>query len=226
MLPPMTTRRDLLALSLAGAAFGSLGLVSPARAQDVKVDQTELMKADGIADRVLGKADAPVTIVEYASMTCGHCANFHTRTLPHVKKTYVETGKVRIIFRHFLLNNLDAAVAMIARCAPDDKYFDALEVFFATQQSWIGEFQKKVQAKEDPVPVLRNLALQIGFTQESFTACLTNQALLDGLNAARKRGETLFKVESTPTFFVNGTMYRGDMSVEEVDKILQPLVKG
>jgi protein-disulfide isomerase len=199
-------------------AFGSVAFAPAALAQDVKVDVAELMKPGPLPEKVLGPETAKVTIVEYASMTCGHCANFHNRTLPHIKKTYIETGQVRMIFREFALDPVAAAVSMLARCAPEEKYHDVVAAFFETQATWA--------RAENIVGALRQLSLQLGFTQETFNACLTNQTLLDGVNAVKVRGETAFKVTSTPTFFINGTMYRGAMSAEEFDKILEPLLKG
>lgn len=212
----MFDRRQFI---VTASALGLMpALVPAALAQDVKVDMAELLKPGPLPEKVLGVETAKVTIVEYASMTCGHCANFHNRTLPHIKKTYIETGKVRMVFREFALDPVAAAVSMLARCAPEEKYHDVVSAFFETQATWA--------RAENIVGALRQVSLQLGFTQETFNACLTNQTLLDGVNAVKVRGETEFKVTSTPTFFINGTMYRGAMSPDEFDKILAPLVGG
>jgi protein-disulfide isomerase len=215
------TRRRLLetaALSLAGFAALSLapqlGFLSQASAQ--APDAQELAIAGPLGDKVEGKADAPVTIIEYASTTCGHCATFALETFPKLKSEYIDTGKVRFILREFPLDPLSAAGFMIARCAPEDKYFAAVDLLFKEQKQWA--------YSDKPVEGLQNLVKQIGFTQQSFEACLTNQELLDGVNAVRQRAAEKFGVNSTPTFFINGKIQRGALSFENLKKILDPLV--
>jgi len=212
------TRRQFLegagATALTMAAIA--GFAIPADAQTV--DTADLLTAGPLGDEVLGSADAPVTIVEYASMTCGHCAAFATQTFPEMKKKYIDTGKVRFILREFPLDPLAAAAFMLARCAPKDQYFNFVDLFFEKQKDWA--------YTDDPVTSMFDLAKQTGFTQESFQACLTNQDLLDGINAVKDRGAQKFAVDSTPTFFVNGQVVRGAKSLEEFDKILEPLLAG
>jgi protein-disulfide isomerase len=215
------TRRQLMegagAAALTLAAFaGVAGLPLPADAQTI--DMTALLEPGPLGDKVLGSADAPVTIVEYASMTCGHCAAFANQTFPALKEKYIDTGKVRFILREFPLDPLAAAAFMLARCAPPDKFYDMVDLFFAQQKNWA--------YSDDPVTALMNLSKQAGFTQESFEACLTNQELLDGINAVKDRGAQKFGVDSTPTFFVNGQVVRGAQSIGEFDKILEPMLAG
>lgn len=167
----------------------------------------------------LGDPKAPVTVIEYASMTCPHCATFTEKTFPEIKKKYVDTGKVRFIFREFPLDNLAAAVFMLARCNADtnsDKYFAYIDTMFRQQRTW---------AVEKPLEPLLNISKQAGFTQESFNACLSNQKVLDGIEAIRQRAVDKFKVQSTPSFFINGKLYTGAMSVEEMSKAIDPLIK-
>ncbi|MTI42913.1 DsbA family protein [Roseibium hamelinense] len=206
------SRRTLLQTASAftvGAACVSLP--SLALAQSVNVE--ELMKPGPLGDKVLGDDNAPVTIIEYASMTCGHCANFHTGTYPELKKEYVETGKVRFVFREYPLDPVAAAAFMLARCAPDEQYFDIIDIMFEQQRSWA--------FTDNPYNSLLNLSKQIGFTQESFEKCLTNQGLLDAVNAVRDRASTEFGVNSTPTFFVNGEKHSGALSFDEFSKIIE-----
>jgi protein-disulfide isomerase len=206
------SRRHLLQAS-AGLAL-TAGLASfPGLAFAQSVDQDELLKPGPLGDKVLGDADAPVTIVEYASMTCGHCANFHKSTYPLLKSEYIETGKVRFIFREFPLDAVASAAFMLARCAPAEKYFDVIDIMFEQQRAWA--------FTENPYNALLNFSKQVGFTQESFEKCLTNQGLLDAVNAVRDRGANEFGVTSTPTFFINGAKHPGALSIEEMGKIIE-----
>jgi protein-disulfide isomerase len=175
------------------------------------VDMAALLEPGALPDMVLGDPDAPVTIVEYASMTCPHCANFHNDTLPALKEKYIDTGKVRLILREFPFDPRAEAGFMLARCA-DDKYFAMVDVLFKQQNSWAG-----VENARDALLQIARLA---GFSQESFEACLTNQELLDDIRAVRQRGAEDFGVQSTPTFFINGQKYPGAMSVEQMSAII------
>ena len=149
---------------------------------------------------MLGKDDAPVTIVEYASMTCPHCAHFHKTTLPELKTKYIDTGKARLIFREFPFDPRAEAGFMLARCS-NDNYFPMIEVLFKQQESWAG-----VQDAKEALLQISKLA---GFSQESFEACLTDQKLLEDVRAVRERGSKEFGVDSTPTFFINGKQISG-----------------
>ncbi len=200
-------RRQLLLRASAGlVAAGTVLPALPAFAQSV--DAAKLLEPGVLPDKVLGDENAPVAVVEYASMTCGHCANFHKQSYPHLKSEYIETGKVRFVFREFPLDPVAAAAFMLARCAPEEKYFDVVDLMFEQQRSWA--------FTENPYESLLKFARQIGFTQESFETCLKDQALLDGIYASRDRGKE-FGVNATPTFFFNGEMKSGALSVEQLD---------
>ncbi|WP_425088381.1 DsbA family protein [Stappia sp.] len=200
-------RRQLLLRASAGlVAAGTVLPALPAFAQSV--DAAKLLEPGVLPDKVLGDENAPVAVVEYASMTCGHCANFHKEGYRHLKSEYIETGKVRFVFREFPLDPVAAAAFMLARCAPEEKYFDVVDLMFEEQRSWA--------FTQNPYESLLKFARQIGFTQESFETCLKDQALLDGIYAARDRGKE-FGVNSTPTFFFNGEMERGALSVAQLD---------
>ncbi|KQZ94095.1 disulfide bond formation protein DsbA [Mesorhizobium sp. Root157] len=186
---------------------------APASAGDVNM--AELLKPGALPDKALGKEDAKVTIVEYASMTCPHCAHFAETTYPELKTKYIDTGKVRFIFREFPFDPRAEAGFMLARCAGDN-YFPMIEVLFKQQQTWA--------AAENVKDAMFQLSKLAGFTQESFNACLTDQALLDQVRAVQKRGADEFKVDSTPTFFINGKTYKGALSIEEMSAIIDPLV--
>ena len=179
----------------------------------------ELMKPGPIPDIALGKADAPVTIIEYASMTCSHCANFHNTVLPKLKEKYIDTGKVRLILREFPLDNLAAAASMLARCAGEGKTYDLTSALFAKQNDW-------AFVQGNPVPSLFKIASEHGFTKESFDKCLTDQKLLDGITATRDRANKTFGVRSTPSFFINGKKFDGRSDqLEAFDQALEPLLK-
>jgi protein-disulfide isomerase len=217
------TRRQILAGS-AAAALGTLALVSAngwlasssgggsgaAQAQG-KVDTAKLLEPPPLGDRVLGSKDAKVVIVEYASTTCPHCAKFHAEIFPTIKKDYVDSGKVRYIFREFPLNDVDLAAVMVARCAPEDKFFPLLDIYFEQQQTW---------TKGNPRDELFKIAQLAGFTKESFETCLKNEQVAKGILEARERAEGEFGVNSTPTFFINGEILRGGESADEFKKII------
>ena len=222
-LPPISRRAMLLAAgaTAAGASF----TVGPAFAQrkgGADADVTELMKAGNLPDLTIGAADAKVTVVEYASMTCGHCANFHKKVFPALKTKYVDTGKVRFIFREFPLDDLAAAASMLSRCAGGgtdvSKSFDLTSILFEKQEDW-------AFAKGNPVPKLFEIAKQAGFTQESFDKCLTDQKLLEQITATRERGSKTFSVSSTPTFFINGKRLAEGPSVEAFEKAFDSILK-
>lgn len=205
------TRRQFLKTTALAATALALAATVPALAQSVDMD--ELLKPGPLGDKVLGEDDAPVTIVEYASMTCGHCANFHKQTYADLKKDYIDTGKVRFIFREFPLDPVAAAAFMLARCAPADKYFEVVDIMFEQQRSWA--------FSDNPYQSLLDFSKQIGFTQESFEECLTNQGMLDAVNAVKDRGAGEFGVNSTPTFFINGERHTGALSIDEMGKIIE-----
>ena len=175
----------------------------------------ELLKPGALPDKSMGKDDAPVTIVEYASMTCPHCAHFNETTFPELKSKYIDTGKVRYILREFPFDPRAEAGFMLARCAGDN-YFPMVDVLFKQQGTWA--------VAENAKDALFQLSKLAGFTQQSFNACLTDQKLLDQVRAVQKRGAEEFKIDSTPTFFINGKTYKGAMSIAEMSAIIDPLL--
>ncbi len=217
--PSRISRRGFALLATGLCVAGALASV-PAIAQKKppsEVSVEELMKPGPLPDLALGAADAKVTVVEYASMTCGHCAHFSKDVWPDFKKKYVDTNKVHYIFREFPLDNLAAAASMLARCAGTDKTFPLIEVLFAKQSEW-------AFVEGNPVPKLFEIAKQAGFTQESFDKCLTDQKLLDNITAERTRASEIFGVAATPTFFINGKRLEVAPSMEAFDKVIEPLL--
>jgi protein-disulfide isomerase len=165
---------------------------------------------------VLGSPDAKVTIVEYASMTCPHCAAFHRETFPALKSRYVDTGKVRFILREFPLDPLATAGFMLARCEGEQKYYPIVDMLFTNQRAWA--------ASDKPLDALRQMMRQAGFSQEKFESCLRDQKLYDAINAVKNRGLETLKIDSTPTFFINGERHVGNLSIDELEKILKPML--
>jgi protein-disulfide isomerase len=218
------TRREFLHTVSAAALIGGivavtgeagLGLLRPAQAETIPM--VKLMAPGPLPDQVMGKDDAPVTIVEYASMTCPHCAHFAKTTYPELKKRYIDTGKVKYIFREFPLDQLAVAGSLLARCAGGgDKYYAMIELLFDQQDKWV---------VRQPLPRLMDLAKQAGFTQASFDACLKDQDMFNKIVQTREQASKDFKVESTPTLFINGEKVSGAISIEELEKKIEPLLK-
>jgi protein-disulfide isomerase len=217
----MITRREFVLSTSALVTLGAIGALGTLDAlRNLAVAETfsvlEMEAKEPLDDIPLGSPTAPVTIIEYASMTCPHCAAFANTVFPKLKEKYIDTGKVRYIMREYPLDRLAAAAFMLARCAGPDKYYPLIETLFAQQQKW---------AVREPIPPLLAIAKQAGFTQQSFEKCLNDTALLNKVQQERDLGSTKFKVDATPTFFINGEKYSGEMSMEEVDKLVQPLLK-
>jgi protein-disulfide isomerase len=203
-----------LAAAIAGSGVELLFNSHAALAQSAA--DADLMEAGPLGEESLGSDKAPVTIIEYASMTCPHCAHFALNTFPELKEKYIDTGKVRYILREFPFDPIAAGAFMLARCAGKDKFFPLVDLLFRTQQTW---------AVENPLQPMLATVKQAGFTEQSFKECLANQKVLDGIEWVRKRATDKFKVDSTPTFFINGQKYNGAMSFEEMQKLIDPLVK-
>ena len=167
-------------------------------------------------DHVLGDPKAPVTLIEYASFTCPHCAHFHTQILPEIKKKWIDTGKVKLIYRDFPLDQVAAKAAQIAECAAKDRYFGVIDLIFRGQQTWA--------TASDPIAELAKPLRIAGMGENEIKACLANEAKANEVVADFRGGEVL-GVTSTPTLFVDGQLYRGARSVEELDAAFTKLVK-
>lgn len=207
--------RGLAAVALTGAL--ALGLSVPAQAQNTKVPVDELMAKQALPDIVQGKADAPVTVVEYASMTCTHCAAFHKESYPTLISKYVDTGKVKFILREFPLDPLATAGFMLARCEGPSKRTAVVDLLFDQQKNWA--FVDK------PLEALQNVLKQTGMTKEAFESCLKNQKLYDQVNEERDTASQKFGVTATPTFFINGTKVSGEITPDVLAKIIDPMLK-
>lgn len=180
----------------------------------VDVPLAELLKPGPLPDMSIGDPNAPNVIVEYASMTCPHCADFHTKVFPELKAKFIDTGKARFIFREFPLDGLAASAFMLARCSGDDKYFVTVDTLFSKQKEWL-------EGDGDARPAL--LALLSGpggFTKESLDKCLEDEALFKNIVEVRKRASEEYKVSATPSFFVNGKALEHPESADDFAPLL------
>lgn len=200
------------------AGVVSLLSLNPALAQrqegPAEIPVADLMKATGdLPEIALGPADAKVTVIEYASLSCGHCAAFHKNVLPELKTKYIDTGKIRLILRDHPGNDRAVAGAMLARCVASDKAYPLIDALFKLQEQW-------AFVKESPLPKLQEIAKQAGFTEESFKKCLSDDKLLKTINTNFEHALTTFGVRSTPTFFINGKRLQGGPTLESFDKAI------
>lgn len=210
----MFARRTLLRLSAGLVATSVIG--RSANAQPALA--AKLMEPGPLPEKVFGAVDAPVTVIEYASLTCHHCMNFHTNTWPAFKAKYVDTGKVRFIAREFPLDPLSAAGFMLARCGDEAKWYPIVDMLYRTQEGW-AHAQK-------PLDALIQTMKQAGFSEEKVNACLQREDLFRAVRQIQERANKEFGVNSTPTFFVNGEKRTGALTIDEFDKILAPLLAG
>jgi protein-disulfide isomerase len=210
----MITRRQALIFLGSVAATALVATRFPALAQNASPQ--DLAVAGPLGDVVQGPPDAKVTIIEYASLTCSHCGAFHRDTYPALKSRYIDTGKVRFILREFPLDPLATAGFMLARCDGEQKYYPIVDMLFQQQRTWA--------TTDRPLDALRQMMRQAGFSQEKFDACLKDQKLYDAVNAVKNRGMETLKIDSTPTFFINGQRHPGNMSINEIEKIITPML--
>ncbi len=203
----MLNKRDVL---FGSAAFAGLALGAQ---QAFAVDLKALNEAPPYGEMTMGPDTAKVTVIEYASATCPHCAAFYKDTFPALKKEYIDTNKIHFVFREFPHNDAALAAFMVARCAPKEKYFPLVDVFFTTQPEWT----------QDPLAGLNKIAQQAGFTKESFDACLKNEDIAKQILAVRKKAED-FGVTGIPTFFINGEKFEGENTIEALRAKIDPLL--
>jgi protein-disulfide isomerase len=213
------SRRHIVAGISATALAGLAPKGAFAQSKNKRFSPAELHKPGPIGDHVLGKADAPVTIVEYASFTCPHCATFHAGTFKKLKEKYIDTGKVKLIFRPFPTApaQLSVAAAMLAHCAGEERYFPMISALFETQQNW---------ASANAAAELLKLANQAGISKEKFEACLGDNKLASDIQAEAVRGFETFGVNGTPTFFINGARFEDNHDdINALSKAIDPLIK-
>jgi protein-disulfide isomerase len=204
-------------------AIAGLVAAAPAPAQRIMAASPQVILADAPAallqitkdDRILGRAEAPITIVEYASMSCPHCAHFANDVLPALKKEWIDTGKAKLVLRDFPLDKLALQAAMVQRCAPPDRFYAFVDTFFADQQKWV--------MADDYKAALARLAELGGMSKSEFDACLKNSAVENQILEERLVASKDLGVDATPTFFINGSKFAGEPTVAEFDKVLSGL---
>jgi len=205
-------RRNFLTTASALALAGIFP--SPVLAQQPSLE--DLLKPGPLPEMSFGLSDAPVTIVEYASLTCPHCRSFHVTVWPELKKKYVDTGKVRFVMREFPFDPRAAAGFMLARCAGDGKWYPTIDLLYRSQDGWA--------RVPDATSALKSLMGMTGMDGAQVESCLKDQGLLKKVNTVAEIGKS-FGVDSTPTFFVNGKMQKGALSLEQFSEIIDPLLQ-
>ncbi|MEQ1945481.1 DsbA family protein [Mesorhizobium sp. VNQ89] len=200
-------------LFLAGA--GALAF-TPMRVAAQPAPTTEdLLKAGPLPEQSFGAADAPVTVIEYASMTCPHCRTFHVETWPAVKEKYVDPGKVRFIMREFPFDPRASGGFMLARCAGEDKWYATIDLLYRSQDKWA--------RVADATSAFKSIMGMTGMSGGAVEACLSDQALLEKVTAVMLKGQT-YGVDSTPTFFINGQKHKGALTIEQFSEIVDPMI--
>lgn len=177
----------------------------------------QIMEAGPLPEMALGRADAPVTIIKYASLTCPYCRQFQKTTFPKLKKAYIDTGKVRFILREFPIGQQSGNATIALRCAPEAKYFELYGKFLAQQSTWVSQ-----EVRLDPIFAV---AKQVGITRQQFDACIKNQAMIDGLKWVKDRGRTL-GIIGTPNFFVQGKLVKSVLTMDQIRALVDPYLNG
>lgn len=205
-----TNRRELMALAGAGAVVAACG--------GAKGDGGEIS-----GDRAMGSVDAPVTIIEYASTTCPHCAAFYNETFPALKERYIDTGKVRFIFRELPTAPAPVAMAgmMLARCAPEERYFDVLDLLFEKQRTLVLAFQSGGPAVQEE---FHKIARPLGISDDAFAACVSNNDEIQRIRKVGEDADALYGVSTTPSFVINGETHAGAMSIDQMAALIDPLL--
>jgi protein-disulfide isomerase len=201
-----------VALALSGCGGGAMGPAPPIDKATYVPPQAELMAPGPLGERAMGKPTAPVTVIEYVSLTCPHCANFQKTLFARFKKEFIDTGKVRYIVREFPIGHTSGTAAIINRCAPEDKYFFLLGLFLTRQPEWVSQ-----EVRPDAIYAV---AKSSGMSRETFDKCLTNQTIIDGLTEVKQRGRQ-FNVIGTPTFFINGRKAQGEVTFDEIKAMIE-----
>lgn len=209
------TRRSLMAWL---AAAPMLSLAAPALAQEAAdASPADLAVPGPLPARTLGQASAPVKMIEYASMTCSHCARFNNEVFPAIKSGYIDTGKVFYELREFPLDPRATAGFMLARCS-GDQFFPLVDVMFHTQDKWAFVEANQV------LPALLALARQAGLSEDAFNKCLSDTSLQGKIDSIKQRGTDVFKIDGTPTFFFNGKRVGGEISLDDFRKVVDPML--
>jgi protein-disulfide isomerase len=202
--------------------MGASALLPAAVAQEATAPaEATPAEAKTVPDMALGSADAPLTVIEYASYTCPHCGNFHNRTFDQVKAEYIDNGKVRFIYREVYFDRFGLWAAMVARCGGEMKYFGIADLLFETQSDWVGSGQDAEVAEN-----LRKIGLKAGITKEALDVCMNDGKMAEAMVAVFQRNAEADGIESTPTFIIGGDKHTGDMPFEEFSQLLDAKLGG
>jgi protein-disulfide isomerase len=213
MIPARGVAIVLVAAALSLSGCGGTASTAPDPAAKELAFKAELLRPGPLGEREYGNPNAPVTIIEYASLTCPHCRNYHAKVFPKVKRAYIDTGKVRYIIREFPIGHTAGKAAIITRCVPKDKYLPLVTAFLARQPEWVSQ-----EVRPD---ALYKVAKSSGISRAEFDKCLSNQAIIDGLTEVKQRGRK-YGVIGTPTLFINGKKAQGEVTFEEVKALIEP----
>jgi protein-disulfide isomerase len=194
-----------LGLAACGGAAGPADTAIPLKDQ--------ILEPGPLGEREYGNPNASVTIIEYASLTCPHCRNYHANVFPKVKRQYVDTGKVRYIIREFPIGRTAGTAAIVTRCAPKDKYLFLVEAYLSRQKEWVSQ-----EVRPDAI---YKVAKSSGMSRETFDKCLSNQTIIDGLTEVKQRGRK-YGVIGTPTLFINGQKAQGEVTFEQIKAMIEP----
>jgi protein-disulfide isomerase len=216
----VANRRNILigsgaAMVAAAAGTGVSFLFGSSAALAQQFDANKLLQPP-LPDHPQGNKDSKVTLIEYLSPTCPHCKAFTEQVYPQLKAEYIDTNKIQFIPRPFIRNVQDAVVFMLAEAAGPEKYHEVVDTFFKTQEQWA--------ASDKPNDAMMAVAMQLGFTKETYDAALTNQELFNGLQAVQKQALDEFKLQGTPTFYLNGKLISGGATFESLKAEIDPLL--
>ncbi len=203
-------RRNILLGVAAGGIVALAGIwlpAGPARAAEMAIFED---------DRFLGSAEAPITIIEYSSLTCPHCASFHAGALPQIKETWIADGRVRLVYRHFPLDAAALRAAAVANCIEGERYFGFLDLLFKSQKRWAKPGSE--------LKGLGQMARLAGMSQEKFEACANDEAEMDRILTRRQDGIQTYRVESTPTLIINGDKFEGPRSFSALERRFKEIV--
>ena len=213
MRPPTALLLIAIGIALSGCGGGAMPADATANKALNLPPREELMREGPLGERSLGNPNAPVTVIEYASLTCPHCAHFHRNVFPRVKKEFIDTGKIRFIVREFPIGRTSGAAAIATRCVPPAKYFALFSAYLARQREWVSQ-----EVRPD---ALYAVAKSSGIRRDAFDKCMANQTIIDGLTEVKQRGRQ-FGVIGTPTFFANGRKAQGEVTFEEFKALVDP----
>jgi len=176
----------------------------------------EIINAKTNEEIFLGNKDAKVTVIEYASMTCIHCANFHKDIYPKIKENYIDTNKIKFIYRDFPLDKQALFGSVLAKCAPKEKYFDFVQLILSTQKKWI-------TSDDTFIDKLKNIGKLAGLTESKINNCFKDEQIVDNIINTRNFAERKYNISSTPSFIINNKKYSA-MSYENFEKIIENLI--